>query len=83
MAPRFFNEDDMKIVKAGVLTGQGPDHIFLTTDMPGSFAMYPEPLLLQFEAEKGTGVEYVKKHFNLDATVIYRGAGLKSAAPDR
>jgi hypothetical protein len=68
---------DMLITRATVLTGQGPDRVFLITDLPSSFAAYSEPLVLSFEASKGTGVTYVKQNFNLDAFVADQGGNLK------
>jgi hypothetical protein len=68
----------MKIIKAMVLTGQGPDRVFITTELPSSFITYAkEPLTLQFEATAGSGVAYVKQHFGIDAEVVNRGAKLQ------
>jgi hypothetical protein len=64
----------MKILTASILIGQGPDRVFLNTDMPSSFAMYSEPLMIQFEAERGTGAEYVRNNFGLEPTIIHRSA---------
>lgn len=60
--------------KAMVLTGQGSDRVYLTTDKPSSFPMYSDPLTFSFEAASGTGVAYVKEHFSLDAEIVDRGA---------
>jgi len=68
----------MKIIKAIVLTGQGPDIVFITTDSPSPFVAYAkEPLTLQFEATAGLGAAYVKQHFDTTAEVINRGAKRK------
>lgn len=64
-------------VKAMVLTGQGPDRVFITTDKPNAFSMINEPLVISFEATKGTGEIYIKEHFGLSAEIIDRGGNLK------
>jgi hypothetical protein len=63
--------------KAMVLTGQGPDIVYLTTDKPSPFKAYSYPPSFSFEAEAGTGVAYVKANFNLDAELVNRGAKLQ------
>jgi len=39
------------------------DIIILHTRLPGATWPYKQPVCLQFEAAKGTGKEYVKRHF--------------------
>lgn len=67
----------MNITRATVLTGQGTDRVFLLTDLPGAFTVYSEPLWLKFEATKGTGEAYVRKHFNIEPTIIDRSDKLE------
>jgi hypothetical protein len=63
----------MRLRKATVVTGS-TDKVTLEIDRPSSFpSAYPnEPLNLSFEAEPGTGAEYVKLNFGIDAEVINR-----------
>ena len=70
----------MRIIKAGVLTGQGPDRVFLTTDLPSSFPIYPEPLMLSFECTAGTGAEYVLANFGIESEVIDRSGNARKPA---
>ena len=63
--------------KAVILTGQGPDRAYLTTNKPSPFKAYSDPLTFSFEVETGNGQAYVKEHFGLDAEIINRGAKLK------
>lgn len=54
-----------------VLTNHGKDRISLDTEYPSPTPKVdPEPLSLTFEAEKGTGVEYVKDTFGIEPKVI-------------
>ncbi len=62
----------MKITRAMVLIGQGSDRVFLTTDLPSSFTIYSEPLVMQFEATAGTGAEYVRINFGIEPEIIRR-----------
>jgi len=64
----------MNITKATVLTGIGTDKVYLQTDLPGSYTIYSEPLWLSFDATKGTGQAYVRKHFNIEPTIIDRSS---------
>jgi hypothetical protein len=73
----------VKITKASVLTGQGPDRIFLTTDLPPPFPAYGDPLMIQFECMAGTGIEYVRVNFDLDPEVIQRSRGHSIPYSDR
>lgn len=63
----------LRIRRATVVTGS-TDKVTLEVDRPTSFPLaYPnEPLSLSFEAEPGTGAEYVKSNFGLEAEVINR-----------
>ena len=68
----------MRIIKAGVLTGQGADRVFLTTNLPSSFPIYPEPRMLSFECEAGTGAAYVLTNFGIEAEVIDRSGSRRN-----
>ena len=63
----------MKYIEALVLTGSGADRVYITTDLPSPFPMYSEPLTFSFDVLNGTGKDYVKKHFGLNAEVVVRG----------
>jgi len=57
----------MKILSVQVLINHGPDMIYLATDLPNGFPIYAgEPMSLKCEVLKGTGVDYVKAHFDCD-----------------
>lgn len=62
----------MNISRATVLVSKhGADTVLLHTDLPSSMPrISSQELILKFDATKGTGVDYVKKNFNLDAVVI-------------
>ena len=62
----------LKVTRATVvLTNHGKDRISLDTEYPSPTPKVdPEPLSLTFEAEKGTGVEYVKNTFGIEPEVI-------------
>ena len=58
--------NDMKIIRATIVTGAGRlDRISLETDLPSAYTYNPEngPLFLSSEASPGRGVEYVRVHF--------------------
>ena len=56
----------------------GPDLVSLHTDLPSPFP--PEvdtaPLDLTFRVTRGDGLDYVKKHFGIEAELIDTGPGL-------
>jgi len=64
----------MQILRASVLVGQGADQISLHTDQPCPFVpeCLPEQpnLVVQFEASRGRGVEYVRENFGIEPKVI-------------
>lgn len=64
----------LTIVKATVLIGHGADRVNLHTTSPCSFVpeCIPEQprLVVQFEATRGTGAEYVRKHFGIEPQVV-------------
>jgi hypothetical protein len=63
---------DFKILSADIVVGRnGPDIISLNLDFPSPFPKFdPHKLTIQFNAEIGTGEEYVKKNFDITPTVI-------------
>jgi hypothetical protein len=58
-----------------VRLSHGPDKCTLDTGfVPGPVYPFDEPLCLRFDAARGTGVDYIKRTFGLDATVIEESA---------
>lgn len=65
----------MKIISATVLlTRSGPDRVILETDFPcpfvPTFLPSQPPLDMSFDATCDTGVDYVRKNFNMEPTII-------------
>ena len=60
----------MKIEKAAVLTGDGPDTILLETDLPSACWPYTDNADLKLIAAAGSGATYVREHFGLEPLVI-------------
>jgi len=64
----------MKFTKATVLLSTAADKVFLETDLPCPYvqAFLPSqpPLTMNFDATYDTGIDYVRKHFNLEPKVI-------------
>lgn len=56
----------MKLIKATVISGQGPDHIFLETNLPEATWPYEGKLNLHFNAAAGQAMEYLKTHFDFN-----------------
>jgi len=63
--------NDIKISKATVLKTDGCDIVFLTTELPSPLPkITDQTLTLKFDAEKGTGEDYVYQKFGIQAKVI-------------
>lgn len=66
----------MKINKATVMTHPNrPDYVILDTDLPDPFPGQEgrfSNLHLTFQTQAGSGAEYVKANFGLEAEVISR-----------
>jgi hypothetical protein len=64
----------MNIKKVMVLLTDATDKVFIYTDMPCPYviAFLPsqEPLILNFDCTADTGIEYVKKNFNIEPEVV-------------
>lgn len=60
----------MKITSATVVTGKGPDHCTLETDLRSPIWPYDGNLSLRFECAARRGQQYVREHFGVNATVI-------------
>lgn len=61
----------IEIKEASVLlTRNGSDLVSLYIDLPSAIYPYDEGLALDFKAARGTGVEYVRKHFGIEPKVI-------------
>jgi len=62
----------INITKATVVINMGADIVLLKTDLPASFpdTISSEPLMFQFQVQKGKGVEYVIEHFKINPTVF-------------
>ena len=60
------------IKKVLILLTNGPDKVSIHTDLPSPYP--PEittaGLMIDFDATKGTGVDYVRKHFGIEPEVI-------------
>lgn len=55
----------MKILEITILTDlPGTDHISCKTDLPDAIPFGNDCLYLKFEAQKGAGIEFCRKHFN-------------------
>lgn len=64
----IFNIDIHKIL---VLRTDGPDIVFVHTDLPSSMPkVSARPLVLKFEAEADTGAEYAFLKFGITPEVI-------------
>jgi predicted transglutaminase-like protease len=63
--------NDIKISKATVLKTDGCDIVFLTTELPSPLPkITDQTLTLKFDAEKGTGEDYVYQKFGIQDEVI-------------
>lgn len=70
----------MKIIRVEVIINMpGADQVYLKTNLPYAFPKLPEAeqntMRLQFEAEKGTGIDYVFENFrkcNIVNVIDYR-----------
>jgi hypothetical protein len=64
----------MKILSASVVIQSGHgDNISLTTDLPSPFSCdegTDTPLYLSFDCSRNKGIEYVKKHFDIEPKII-------------
>lgn len=68
----------MNIMKATVILRNTTDKIFLTTDLPSALPKVTQDnLCVSFEAEYDTGIEYVRKEFNIEPEVISNRQKLK------
>lgn len=60
-----------KVIKVLVLLNDGADDIILSTDLPPSMPnISNQNLIVQFNTQKDTGVEYVRKNFGIEPEVI-------------
>lgn len=64
---------ELTITKAFVLQGMGPDHVSLTTTLPGTMWPYEEPLRLKFECAAGSGTEWVVRVLGMKPEVVEQG----------
>ena len=48
------------------------DEVFIDTDLPSPFPLeiQKEDLTIKFEVQKGQGIEYVRRHFNIEPEVL-------------
>ena len=60
----------MKIIKALVLVGRGPDRITLELDLPTPFPVMNYPAYVNIDTEPGYGTEYCRKYFEIEPEVI-------------
>ena len=64
----------LAIVKAMVLLTTACDKVFLYTDFPcpyvQAFLPSQQPLMVSFDATYDTGIEYVRKNFNMEPEVV-------------
>jgi hypothetical protein len=61
----------MKIIRATVLSGKGPDKIMLHTDLPEACYPYNGFLYLDFNCAQDKGDEYLAIHFpNIPTEII-------------
>lgn len=74
----------IEIEKITVLLRDGTDIIYIQTSLPPSFVpeVSKESLVLQFEATKGMGVDYVRVVFGIEPTVIDTQIPEKELKPD-
>lgn len=54
---------NLEVTKALVLIGTEEDTVLLTTTLPEACWPFEENVLLTMRAAKGTGEDYVKRHF--------------------
>jgi hypothetical protein len=63
----------INITEAVVLLSDFADSVALHTDLPSTMpAICSQPLILKFEVEHNCGVDYVRKHFGIEPTMIKR-----------
>ena len=55
---------EIEIKSALVIINRGADEISLETNLPDPCWPYDDVLCLRFRAAKGTGADYVRKHFH-------------------
>lgn len=63
---------NLRITKAVVITGSGPDRISLELDCPTTFPNMGYEPYASLEAQKGFGVQWVKENIGLEPEVINR-----------
>jgi len=56
----------MKLIKATVISGQGPDHVYLETNLPEPTWPYEGKLNLHFNVAACQAMEYLRQHFTFD-----------------
>jgi len=64
---------NIKVSKITILTRPGnTDYISIFTTLPSSFppGISNDNLIISFEAQKGTGVDYVKNNFNIEPEIL-------------
>ena len=62
----IYNVKMMKLIKATVISGQGPDHVLIETNLPDAAWPYTGSLSLRFSAAAGQGLEYLREHFEFN-----------------
>lgn len=62
---------NIEITKAVIILSDGMDKIIMYTNFPSPFNpnFSNEKLSLKFDATKDTGIDYIKKHFNVDTQI--------------
>ena len=66
-------DDYIRVIKVQVLLQpHGTDRVYLHTLLPSPFPLdvCPEPLAVSFEAQRDKGIEYCRRHFNIEPEVI-------------
>lgn len=52
------------VSEATVIRAHGPDKVILETDLPDGMYPYTGKMSVKFSVSRGTGEQYVRKHFN-------------------
>lgn len=71
-APNMSYIKYVPVQSAQVLLGLGPDRVSVETLLPSPDPNDSHELRMDFQVEKDKGVEYVRKHFKIEPTVIER-----------
>lgn len=59
----------IEVTKAEILTGKGPDHIFLYTNLPDPCYPYKGVTALQISTEKGTGERWIRDNISSEIEI--------------